>query len=68
MGDLETWLLGIAESPIKTMPALKIFIFPLGTVRDSAVKIIMVGQELVKVMSQAGFQEGKAARGEKSGF
>ena len=54
IGDLEAWLLGLADSPI-------LFIFLLGTVMDSAVNIIIVGPVLVNVMSQAGFPEVQAA-------
>ena len=54
IGDLEAWLLGLADSPI-------LFIFLLGTVLDSAVNIIIVGPVLVNVMSQAGFPEVQAA-------
>ncbi len=61
IGDLETWLLGLADSPILFILALILFIFLLGTVMDSAVNIIIVGPVLVNVMSQAGFPEVQAA-------
>ena len=61
IGDLETWLLGLADSPILFVLALILFIFLLGTVMDSAVNIIIVGPVLVNVMSQAGFPEVQAA-------
>ena len=61
IGDLETWLLGLADSPILFILALILFIFLLGTVMDSAVNIIIVGPVLVNVMSQAGFPEAQAA-------
>ena len=61
IGDLETWLLSLADSPILFILALIVFIFLLGTVMDSAVNIIIVGPVLVSVMAQAGFPEVQAA-------
>ncbi len=61
IGDLETWLLGLADSPILFILAVILFIFLLGTVMDSAVNIIIVGPVLVNVMAQAGFPEVQAA-------
>lgn len=61
ISDLETWLLGLAESPVLFIMALIMFIFLLGMVMDSAVNIIIVGPVLVSVMTQAGFPEVQAA-------
>ena len=61
ISDLETWLLGLADSPVLFVMALIMFIFLLGTVMDSAVNIIIVGPVLVSVMTQAGFPEVQAA-------
>lgn len=61
ISDLETWLLGLADSPVLFIMALIMFIFLLGTVMDSAVNIIIVGPVLVSVMTQAGFPEVQAA-------
>jgi tripartite ATP-independent transporter DctM subunit len=61
ISDLETWLLGLADSPVLFVLALIMFIFLLGTVMDSAVNIIIVGPVLVSVMTQAGFPEVQAA-------
>ena len=61
IGDLENWLLGMADSPVAFVLALILFIFLLGTVMDSAVNIIIVGPVLVDVMAKAGFHEVQAA-------
>lgn len=61
ISDLETWLLGLADSPVLFILALIMFIFLLGTVMDSAVNIIIAGPVLVSVMTQAGFPEVQAA-------
>jgi tripartite ATP-independent transporter DctM subunit len=61
ISDLETWLLGLADSPVLFIIALIMFIFLLGTVMDSAVNIIIAGPVLVSVMTQAGFPEVQAA-------
>lgn len=61
IGDLESWLLGMVDSPILFILALMLFIFLLGTVMDSAVNIIIVGPVLVDVMAKAGFPEVQAA-------
>ena len=61
IGDLESWLLSLADSPIIFILALILFIFLLGMVMDSAVNIIIVGPVLVDVMAQAGFPEVQAA-------
>jgi tripartite ATP-independent transporter DctM subunit len=61
IGDLESWLLSLADSPIIFILALMLFIFLLGMVMDSAVNIIIVGPVLVDVMVQAGFPEIQAA-------
>ena len=61
ISDLETWLLGMADSPVLFVCALMLFIFLLGTVMDSAVNIIIVGPVLVSVMVKAGFPEVQAA-------
>ena len=59
--DLESWLLGLADSPFTFILALILFIFLLGMVMDSAVNIIIVGPVLVDVMAKAGFHEVQAA-------
>jgi len=59
--DLESWLLGLADSPFTFILALILFIFLLGMVMDSAVNIIIVGPVLVDVMAKAGFPEVQAA-------
>jgi len=61
IGDLESWLLSLADSPIIFILALMLFIFLLGMVMDSAVNIIIVGPVLVDVMVQAGFPDIQAA-------
>jgi tripartite ATP-independent transporter DctM subunit len=61
IGDLESWLLSLTDSPIIFILAVILFIFLLGTVMDSAVNIIIVGPVLVNVMAQAGFPEVQAA-------
>ena len=61
IGDLESWLLSLTDSPIIFILALMLFIFLLGMVMDSAVNIIIVGPVLVDVMVQAGFPEIQAA-------
>jgi TRAP-type C4-dicarboxylate transport system permease large subunit len=61
INDLETWLLGLTDSPVIFILALMLFIFLLGMVMDSAVNIIIVGPVLVDVMAKAGFPEVQAA-------
>jgi tripartite ATP-independent transporter DctM subunit len=61
IGDLESWLLSLTDSPFLFILALMLFIFLLGMVMDSAVNIIIVGPVLVGVMAQAGFPEVQAA-------
>ena len=61
ISQLESWLLGLSDTPIIFILALILFIFLLGTVMDSAVNIIIVGPVLVNVMAQAGFPEVQAA-------
>ena len=61
ISDLESWLMGLAGSPILFILAIMLFIFLLGMVMDSAVNIIIVGPVLVNVMAQAGFPEIQAA-------
>ncbi len=61
ISDLESWLMGLAGSPLLFILAIMLFIFLLGMVMDSAVNIIIVGPVLVNVMAQAGFPEVQAA-------
>ena len=61
INDLESWLLGLADSPVIFILAVMLFIFLLGMVMDSAVNIIIVGPVLVSVMAKAGFPEVQAA-------
>ncbi len=61
INDLESWLLGLADSPAIFILAVMLFIFLLGMVMDSAVNIIIVGPVLVSVMAKAGFPEVQAA-------
>lgn len=61
ISDLESWLLGMVDSPVLFIFSLMLFIFLLGTVMDSAVNIIIVGPVLVDVMAKAGFPEVQAA-------
>ena len=58
---LESWLMGLAGSPLLFILAIMLFILLLGMVMDSAVNIIIVGPVLVNVMAQAGFPEVQAA-------
>ncbi len=61
LGQLESFLLQYASSPIIFALVLITFIYLLGMIMDSAVNIIVVGPVIVEVMAKAGYPEVQGA-------
>ena len=59
--QLESWLLGFADSPLLFALVLVVFIYLLGMVMDSAANIIVAGPVIVSVMVKAGYPDVQAA-------